>query len=94
MTPEQSRNQDGFLSERHERFAAEPDKVFVDARELANYVVNMDFPEWVRGNESSLYDMFSRVLDIIDLTATLENPSLRRGWLFTWQNAKEEVMPK
>jgi len=89
MTPEQSRSLDEYLSQRHERFAAKPDKVLVDARELANYVVNMDFPEWALGDELKVYEMFERVLDIIDLTATLDNPGLSRGWLFSFQTYKE-----
>ena len=88
VTPEQSKAQDEYLAPRHARFATEPSKVLIDARELINYVANMDFPEWVEGNEAHLYDMLNRIIDLIDFTATLDNPGLPRGWMFSWRTAK------
>jgi predicted component of type VI protein secretion system len=57
MTPEQSRSLDEYLSQRHERFAAKPDKVLVDARELANYVVKYDFRNGAGRRTQSLRDV-------------------------------------
>ena len=90
MTPEQSRAQDEYLAPRHARFAVEPNKVLIDAKELVNYVTNMDWPEWVEGNEAHLYDMLDRIVDLIDFTATLDNPGLPRGWMFSFQTYKED----
>ena len=89
MTPEQSRAQDEYLAPRHARFADEPNKVLIDAKELVNYVANMDRPEWAEGNEAHLYDMLDRIIDLIDFTATLDNPGLPRGWRFSFQTYKK-----
>ena len=86
LTPEQSKKQDDYLSERHQRYADMSNKVMIDARELFGCIANMDWPEWIPCDGKQFSDMVRHIADLIDLVGTLDNPDLARGWLFSWQD--------
>jgi len=89
MTPEQSKQQDKFLTECHGWYAHHENKKWIDAVAFLHMLMNMDYPAWMPIGSESFCDGMNHIVDLLDLAATLDNPGLPRGWLFTWQQGND-----